>query len=138
MLTSSPVLRDPSVSSAPLQKKISFLQSKNLTKEEIDVALHRAGENQLPPGPGAPPAAGFPPPGGYPPIGYNSYGPGGYWPHAHHHEYVSIPRFTYALGVGIVFFLTVNSACNVETGVTGLSWPPSSAVSDMGSMPPQR
>ncbi|WEW55051.1 peroxisomal membrane protein pex14 [Emydomyces testavorans] len=35
---------DPSVASAPLDKKISFLQSKNLTKEEIDIAFLRAGE----------------------------------------------------------------------------------------------
>ncbi|KAI9368913.1 peroxisomal membrane anchor protein conserved region-domain-containing protein [Aspergillus egyptiacus] len=36
---------DPSVASAPIDKRISFLQSKNLTKEEIDVALARAGED---------------------------------------------------------------------------------------------
>ncbi|KAL4928418.1 putative peroxisomal membrane anchor protein (Pex14) [Aspergillus undulatus] len=38
-------LQDPSVASAPIEKRISFLQSKNLTKEEIDVALARAGED---------------------------------------------------------------------------------------------
>ncbi|EER44959.1 peroxin 14 [Histoplasma capsulatum var. duboisii H88] len=38
-------LHDPSVSSAPLDKKIAFLQSKNLTQEEIDQALSRAGED---------------------------------------------------------------------------------------------
>ncbi|OAX84155.1 hypothetical protein ACJ72_01482 [Emergomyces africanus] len=38
-------LQDPSVSSAPLEKKIAFLQSKNLTQEEIDQALSRAGED---------------------------------------------------------------------------------------------
>ncbi|KAL2810681.1 peroxisomal membrane anchor protein conserved region-domain-containing protein [Aspergillus granulosus] len=36
---------DPSVASAPIEKRISFLQSKNLTKEEIDVALARTGED---------------------------------------------------------------------------------------------
>ncbi|PGH30602.1 peroxin-14 [[Emmonsia] crescens] len=38
-------LQDPSVSSAPLEKKIAFLQSKNLTQEEIDQALSRIGED---------------------------------------------------------------------------------------------
>ncbi|KAL4979297.1 peroxisomal membrane anchor protein conserved region-domain-containing protein [Aspergillus desertorum] len=38
-------LQDPSVASAPIEKRISFLQSKNLTKEEIDVALARAGDD---------------------------------------------------------------------------------------------
>ncbi|EEH44283.1 uncharacterized protein PADG_00572 [Paracoccidioides brasiliensis Pb18] len=38
-------LQDPSVSSAPLEKKIAFLQSKNLTQEEIDLALSRVGED---------------------------------------------------------------------------------------------
>lgn len=36
-------LRDPSVASAPMEKRIAFLQSKNLTQEEIEVALARAG-----------------------------------------------------------------------------------------------
>ncbi|KKZ62597.1 hypothetical protein EMCG_03007 [[Emmonsia] crescens] len=39
------VLQDPSVSSAPLEKKIAFLQSKNLTQEEIDQAISRIGED---------------------------------------------------------------------------------------------
>ncbi|KAK2880109.1 hypothetical protein FQN49_000556 [Arthroderma sp. PD_2] len=38
-------LQDPSVSSAPLEKKIAFLQSKNLTQEEIDLALTRSGSS---------------------------------------------------------------------------------------------
>ena len=37
------VLQDPSVSGSPLENRIAFLQSKNLTQEEIDVALARAG-----------------------------------------------------------------------------------------------
>ncbi|PGH23338.1 hypothetical protein AJ80_02591 [Polytolypa hystricis UAMH7299] len=36
-------LQDPSVASAPHDKKLSFLQSKNLTQEEIEIALARAG-----------------------------------------------------------------------------------------------
>jgi peroxin-14 len=39
-------LRDPSTASAPLQKRIQFLQSKNLTQNEIDLALARAGNGQ--------------------------------------------------------------------------------------------
>ncbi|KAK2749274.1 peroxisomal membrane protein pex14 [Onygenales sp. PD_40] len=38
-------LQDPSVSSAPIDKKIAFLQSKNLTQEEIDAAFSRIGED---------------------------------------------------------------------------------------------
>lgn len=73
-------LRDPSVAAAALDKKIAFLQSKNLTQEEIDVALARAGDpstvsttttaaTSTPPSPYA--AYGRPPPG-YPPYP-------GYW-----------------------------------------------------------
>lgn len=39
-------LQDPSTASAPLEKRIQFLQSKNLTQEEIDLALARAGDDQ--------------------------------------------------------------------------------------------
>ena len=35
-------LQDPSVASSPLDKQIAFLQSKNLTQEEIDLSLARA------------------------------------------------------------------------------------------------
>ncbi|PWY87841.1 peroxisomal membrane anchor protein [Aspergillus sclerotioniger CBS 115572] len=38
-------LRDPSVAASPIEKRLAFLQSKNLTKEEIDVALSRTGED---------------------------------------------------------------------------------------------
>ncbi|KAI9663380.1 MAG: peroxisomal membrane protein pex14 [Alyxoria varia] len=37
-------LQDPSVEGAPLEKRIAFLQSKNLTQEEINVSLSRAGD----------------------------------------------------------------------------------------------
>ena len=37
-------LLDPSVSSSPIQKRIEFLQSKNLTPEEIDLALARSSD----------------------------------------------------------------------------------------------
>ncbi|KAB2577188.1 Peroxisome membrane anchor protein Pex14p [Lasiodiplodia theobromae] len=71
-------LQDPSVASAPVEKRIAFLQSKNLTQEEVDAALARAG------GEGPPPssAVSSPAPGyGYqqppPPPGYGAYP--GYW-----------------------------------------------------------
>ncbi|KAL8923989.1 MAG: hypothetical protein Q9208_004273 [Pyrenodesmia sp. 3 TL-2023] len=57
-------LQDPSVSGSPLDKRIAFLQSKNLTQEEIDVALARAGDisSQAPPPPPFPPlqSRGYP------------------------------------------------------------------------------
>ncbi|KAL2008068.1 hypothetical protein VTN00DRAFT_8050 [Thermoascus crustaceus] len=74
-------LQDPSVASSPLEKRIAFLQSKNLTQEEIDLALSRVGEDssssttstrqgytpQQQPvyRPPPPPAQGY----GYPPYG---------------------------------------------------------------------
>lgn len=80
----SAVLQDPSVAASPIEKRVAFLQSKNLTKEEIDVALARAGEDpstaaaavtassgyqsapqQAVYRPPPPPAAGY----GYPPYG---------------------------------------------------------------------
>lgn len=36
-------MQDPNVGSSSLESKISFLRSKNLTQEEIDVSLARAG-----------------------------------------------------------------------------------------------
>jgi peroxin-14 len=41
-------LQDPSTASAPLEKRIQFLESKNLTQEEIDLALARVGDEQPP------------------------------------------------------------------------------------------
>lgn len=38
-------LQDPSVASSPIEKRVAFLQSKNLTKEEIELALSRVGED---------------------------------------------------------------------------------------------
>ncbi len=37
------VLQDPNVSASPIENRIAFLQSKNLTQDEIDLALARAG-----------------------------------------------------------------------------------------------
>ncbi|KAF2718851.1 putative peroxisomal membrane anchor protein [Polychaeton citri CBS 116435] len=47
-------LQDPSVSSAPLEQRISFLRSKNLTQEEIDVSLARVGQSSAASQPYAP------------------------------------------------------------------------------------
>ncbi|KAL8914897.1 MAG: hypothetical protein Q9171_000524 [Xanthocarpia ochracea] len=72
------VLQDPSVINSSLDKRIAFLRSKNLTQEEIDVALTRAGDS-------SPETTAPPPPQsyGYPnqqmmrqPNGYGyGYGP---------------------------------------------------------------
>ncbi|KAL8732868.1 MAG: hypothetical protein Q9166_002469 [cf. Caloplaca sp. 2 TL-2023] len=72
-------LQDPSVIGSPLDKRIAFLQSKNLTQEEIDVALARAGDTSSPSTSISPPAQSY----GYPsqqmmrqPNGYGyGYGP---------------------------------------------------------------
>ena len=37
-------LQDPSVASAPVDQRVAFLRSKNLTQEEIDVSLARVGQ----------------------------------------------------------------------------------------------
>lgn len=38
-------LQDPSVASSPIEKRVAFLQSKNLTQEEVDLALSQAGQD---------------------------------------------------------------------------------------------
>ncbi|KAL8862066.1 MAG: hypothetical protein Q9178_001521 [Gyalolechia marmorata] len=71
-------LQDPSVLNSSLDKRVAFLQSKNLTQEEIDVALTRAGDSS-PETTMAPPPQSY----GYPnqqmmrqPNGYGyGYGP---------------------------------------------------------------
>ncbi|KAJ5439939.1 uncharacterized protein N7458_010937 [Penicillium daleae] len=40
-------LQDPSVASSPIEKRVAFLQSKNLTQEEVDLALSRVGEDPV-------------------------------------------------------------------------------------------
>ncbi|KAI9803032.1 MAG: hypothetical protein M1825_002267 [Sarcosagium campestre] len=51
-------LQDPSVASSPIEKRIAFLQSKNLTSEEVEEALRRAGDDSpLASAGGAPPPA---------------------------------------------------------------------------------
>jgi Peroxisomal membrane anchor protein (Pex14p) conserved region. len=71
------------VSSSPLEKRIAFLQSKNLTQEEIDLALARVGEDPSSAPASASTSQGYnpsqavyrPPP---PPQGYG-YPPYGQW-----------------------------------------------------------
>ncbi|KAM0512553.1 hypothetical protein ACHAPE_008730 [Trichoderma viride] len=57
-------LQDPSVAASSIDNKISFLRTKNLTQEEIDAALARAGGNSAvaatAPYPSAPPPQGAP------------------------------------------------------------------------------
>lgn len=66
-------LQDPSVAAAPLEKRRAFLESKNLTAEEIDISLARVGTVPATAGgypQGSPPS--YPPPqyGQQPPYGY--------------------------------------------------------------------
>ncbi|RPB11581.1 hypothetical protein P167DRAFT_507582, partial [Morchella conica CCBAS932] len=61
-------LSDPAVAASPLEKRIAFLQSKNLTQEEVDASLLRAQSALVPAGAAAqlpPPVGGLYPPGGY-------------------------------------------------------------------------
>lgn len=75
-------LRDPSVASSPLEKRLEFLKSKNLTQEEIDLALSQAS------GAGSPPPVNqpyYPPPQQYqqqPPPGYYPPPYGQQWHHS--------------------------------------------------------
>lgn len=74
-------LRDPSVAASPVEKRVEFLKSKNLTQEEIDVSLARAAED---PSQAAQPQASYnygppspfrgPPQGQYGNYPYNPYG----------------------------------------------------------------
>ncbi|KAF8535536.1 peroxisomal membrane anchor protein conserved region-domain-containing protein [Trichophaea hybrida] len=45
LITSAVILQDPSVAASPLEKRVAFLRSKNLTQEEIDASLQRVGES---------------------------------------------------------------------------------------------
>ncbi|KAF2445045.1 hypothetical protein P171DRAFT_287879 [Karstenula rhodostoma CBS 690.94] len=75
-------LQDPSVASAPLEKRIAFLQSKNLTQEEVDASLARAAEGPSHASSPAPQSStssnhAYRPPQSAP--AYGSYPPPGYW-----------------------------------------------------------
>ncbi|KAL7929054.1 peroxisomal membrane anchor protein conserved region domain-containing protein [Trichoderma chlorosporum] len=67
-------LQDPSVSTSSVENKISFLRTKNLTQEEIDAAIARAGGGSGAVAPRAPyGAAPQAPPQGPPQQYYQSY-----------------------------------------------------------------
>lgn len=121
------VLQDPSVANAPVENRIAFLQSKNLTQEEIDVSLARAAEDAGHPSPapqGAPPSNHAYRPQGSPPA-YGNYPPPGYWQqppppeYEHHAPAQSATRSSQKLT-----FTDRQSA----TGATTSSWPPSWAA----------
>ncbi|KAL6704348.1 peroxisomal membrane protein pex14 [Coniothyrium glycines] len=73
-------LQDPSVANAPLEKRIAFLQSKNLTQEEVDLSLARAAEDPSL-APSSPPPTSSPATYAYnrPPPSAPAYPPQGYW-----------------------------------------------------------
>ena len=92
-------LQDPSFVSAPLEKRIDFLRSKNLTQEEIDIALAKAAENSRQPSTtqDAPylsssqyayPQSHIPGWG----LGQNAYGPYRAWPGPPHNYPIEPPR----------------------------------------------
>ncbi|CEI41305.1 unnamed protein product [Fusarium venenatum] len=78
LVTSAVILQDPNVASSSVESRISFLRSKNLTQEEIDVALSRTG-GSAPAAPSAPfpSAPAGPPPGQqyYPPYPQHAWQP---------------------------------------------------------------
>ncbi|KAF2280040.1 microbody biogenesis protein peroxin 14 [Westerdykella ornata] len=75
-------LQDPSVAGAPLEKRIAFLQSKNLTQEEIDVALARASDDtshSASPSPQASAPSSYAYRQPHSPPQYGAYSSAGYW-----------------------------------------------------------
>ncbi|KAL8813747.1 MAG: hypothetical protein Q9223_006959, partial [Gallowayella weberi] len=81
-LTFIAVLQDPSVVGSPLDKRIAFLQSKNLTQEEIDVALARVGDSPSQPAAAPPNPQSYDYPSQKMMRQPNGYGYGyGYGPH---------------------------------------------------------
>lgn len=75
-------LQDPSVAAAPLEQRIAFLRSKNLTQEEIDVSLQRVGSESVASSNQSQSVQSYqyaqqPYRQG---AGYGAYPPNGYWP----------------------------------------------------------
>ena len=80
-------LQDPTVAAAALDKRVAFLQSKNLSQEEIDTALARASDSSHTSVAAAPPQAHLGSSGQQmrQPLGYGyDFGPyqGGPWTRA--------------------------------------------------------
>ena len=65
------VLQDPSVAASPVENRIAFLQSKNLTQEEVNAALARAASENGTAPPYAPPPSSSAP--GQPQPYYGQY-----------------------------------------------------------------
>ncbi|KAJ4350236.1 peroxisomal membrane protein pex14 [Didymosphaeria variabile] len=106
-------LQDPSVASAPLEKRIAFLQSKNLTQEEVDASLARAAEGPSHPSP-APqsstssnyayrPPQSAPAYGGYPPPGYWQQPPPPEPPKRDWRDYFIMATVMGGVGYGLYF-----------------------------------
>ncbi|KAH3980753.1 peroxin [Parastagonospora nodorum] len=106
-------LQDPSVASAPLDKRIAFLQSKNLTQEEVDVSLARAAAedpSQPPPPPtSAPPNYAYnrplpsAPAYGYPQQGYWQQPPPPEPPKRDWRDYFIMATVMGGVGYGLYF-----------------------------------
>ncbi|KAL5120670.1 peroxisomal membrane protein pex14 [Pleosporales sp. CAS-2024a] len=99
-------LQDPSVASAPLEKRIAFLQSKNLTQEEVDISLARAAaEDASQPPPSY--AYNRPPPSapsyGYPPQGYWQQPPPPEPPKRDWRDYFIMATVMGGVGYGLYF-----------------------------------
>lgn len=103
------VLQDPSVSTAPIEQKLSFLRSKNLTQEEIDASLARVGLSA----PSTAQPASYPPQQyrpqqqqqyGYPPPYYAQPPPPEPPPHRDWRDYFITA--TVASGVGYALYWT--------------------------------
>lgn len=106
--SSSAVLQDPSVSTAPIEQKLSFLRSKNLTQEEVDASLARVGLSA----PSTAQAASYPPQQyrpqqqqyAYPPQYYGQAPPSEPPPHRDWRDYFITA--TVATGVGYALYWT--------------------------------
>ncbi|KAK0708218.1 peroxisomal membrane anchor protein conserved region-domain-containing protein [Lasiosphaeris hirsuta] len=48
VVSAAQFLQDPSVAASPIEKRIAFLQAKNLTQEEVSAALARVGQKTSP------------------------------------------------------------------------------------------
>jgi hypothetical protein len=117
MLTRKIVLQDPSVANAPVEKRIAFLESKNLTQEEVHAALARASQI----GGGA--SAAGPVSGGYGPPQQQQAGPYGpppygYWQQPPPEYVIPVERFR------VMAMLTIHLESLGEIGAIGSSWLP--------------
>ena len=123
------VLQDPSVAGSPLDKRIAFLQSKNLTQEEIDAALARAGDSLAPePSIGAQGNYGYPTqrvvrqPAAY---GYGPYsaGPWSTPPEPPRRDWRDwFIMATVTSGVGYGLYLTAKVSCRCLSSISQCPW----------------